>query len=171
MHTAPSSDASTTSAATVPIVQGLFTGQGEAARLLASRCRGCGSVYFPRGLSCRHPRCATKQLEDLPLGPQGTLYSFTVQAYRPPALFVMDAWAPYAIGLIELPEGLRVMAMLTGRAPADWRIGEAVTLTTGVLYRNEAGEDVLTYQFRPASPTLQSPTAHTPVSPSQGAPA
>jgi uncharacterized OB-fold protein len=139
-----------------PVVQGLFEGQGDSTRLLASRCRGCGSVYFPRSLSCRHPRCTDKHPQDILLGPQGTLYSFTVQAYRPPALFAMDAWAPYALGLVELPEGLRVMAMLTGRAPQDWRIGEAVALTTGSIYRNEEGHEVLTYQFRPltaATPT------------------
>jgi len=132
-----------------PVVQGLFEGQGDATRLLASRCRGCGSVYFPRSLSCRHPRCTDKAPQDIQLGPQGTLYSFTVQAYRPPALFVMDNLAPYALGLVELPEGLRVMAMLTGRSPQDWRIGESVALTTEVLYRDSEGRDVLTYQFRP----------------------
>ena len=119
------------------------TGQGEGTRLLASRCRGCGSVYFPRALSCRHPRCTDKALEDVRLGPVGTLYSVTVQAYRPPPLFAMDDWAPYALGLVELPEGLRLMAMLTGRAPHDWRIGEAVILTTEPLLRDGAGIAVL----------------------------
>ncbi len=137
-----------------PVVQGLFEGQGDSTRLLASRCRGCGSVYFPRSLSCRHPRCTDKAPQDIPLGPQGTLYSFTVQAYRPPALFAMDNWAPYALGLVELPEGLRVMAMLTGRAPQDWRIGEPVVLTTGVLHRDREGRDVLTYQFRPVAAAI-----------------
>jgi hypothetical protein len=132
-----------------PVVQGLFEGQGDSTRLLASRCRGCGSVYFPRSLSCRHPRCTDKHPQDILLGPHGTLYSFTVQAYRPPALFVMDDWAPYALGLVELPEGLRVMAMLTGRAPQDWRIGEAVALTTGVLSQGSEGQAIVTYQFRP----------------------
>jgi uncharacterized OB-fold protein len=134
---------------TAPVVQGLFEGQGDATRLLASRCRGCGSVYFPRSLSCRHPRCTDKAPQDILLGPEGSLYSVTVQAYRPPPLFVMDDWAPYALGLIDMPEGLRIMAMLTGRPPQDWRIGEPVALTTGVLSRDGEGREVLTYQFRP----------------------
>lgn len=140
----------------IAVVQGLFEGQGDATRLLASRCRGCGSVYFPRSLGCRHPRCTGKSLEDVQLGPSGTLYSFTVQAYKPPPLFAMDDWSPYALGLIELPEGLRVMAMLTGRAPPDWRIGEALTLTTEPLYRDAQGREVLTYKFRPAGPAATS---------------
>ena len=142
-----------------PVVRGLFEGQGDATRLLASRCRGCGSVYFPRSLSCRHPRCTDKTPQDILLRPRGTLYSVTVQAYRPPPLFVMDDWAPYALGLIELPEGLRVMAMLTGRAPQDWRIGEPVVLTTGVLSRNGEGREVLTYQFRPLAASAIGATA------------
>lgn len=135
-----------------PVALGLFDGQGNQTRLLASRCRGCGTPYFPRSLGCRNPQCADKHLEEVRLGPQGTLYSYTVQTYRPPALFVMDNWAPYALGLVDLPEGLRVLAMLTGRAPGDWRIGEPVQLTTEALHRNAQGVDVLTYKFRPATP-------------------
>jgi uncharacterized OB-fold protein len=134
---------------TTPVVDGLFQGQGGSTRLLASRCRGCGSVYFPRSLSCRHPHCADKHPQDILLGPRGTLYSVTVQTYRPPALFVMDDWKPYALGLVDLPEGIRVMAMLCGRSPQDWRIGEAVALTTGALSRDTQGREVLTYQFQP----------------------
>lgn len=140
---------SATIAPALPVVQGLFTGQGDATRLLASRCRGCGSVYFPRSLSCRHPRCADKQVEPIALGPRGTLYSYTVQAYKPPPLFEMDDWAPYALGLVEFPEGLRVLAMLTGLAPPDWRIGMPVHLTTEPLRRDAQGQPVLTYKFRP----------------------
>jgi len=148
---APSASvASPAGAGPAPVVQGLFTGQGDGTRLLASRCRGCGSVYFPRALSCRHPRCADKQLQDTELGPQGTLYSHTVQAYRPPPLFQMDNWAPYPIGLIDLPEGLRVLAMITGCASSQLRIGMPMTLCTRVLFVDTQGCEVLTYAYEPS---------------------
>jgi uncharacterized OB-fold protein len=88
------------------------------------------------------------------LEPQGTLYSVTVQAYRPLALFVMDNWVPYALGLVDLSEGLRVLAMLSGRQPGDWCIGEPVCLTTEVLRRNTKGTPVLTFKFCPAPMAL-----------------
>lgn len=134
------------------VAAGLFEGEGAQARLLGSRCAGCASVYFPVSLGCRNPACSDKRLETARLSRLGTLYSYTVQAYRPPPLFRIDDWSPYAIGLVDLPEGLRVMGMLGGCDPQQWRIGQAVELTTAVLYRDDQGQDVLTYQFHPATP-------------------
>lgn len=142
--------ADTMSQASRPVAAGLFEGRGRAARLLGSRCTGCGAAYFPRTAACRNPRCDDPRAQDAPLSAAGTLYSFTVQAYRPPPLFRMDDWAPYAIGLVDLPEGLRVMGLLGGRAPQDWRIGEPVVMDTVALYRDEQGAEVLSYRFVPA---------------------
>lgn len=132
----------------VPVAAGLFEGDGDSARLLASRCAGCGSYYFPRALSCRNPACRDKRLEDTTLSPQGTLYSYTHQCYRPPALFRMDDWAPYAVGLVELPEGIRIMGMVSGPAPDPLSIGRPVRLSIEPLYRDEQGRDVTTYTWR-----------------------
>lgn len=137
---------------TVPVAAGLFEGTGAAARLLGTRCAACGTLYFPRAPACRNPACTDGELQDVRLPRDGRLYSYTVQAYRPPPLFRMDAWAPYALGLIDLPGGLRVMGMLAGYPPQDLHIGMPVTLGTGALYRDEQGRDVLTYQFCPIRP-------------------
>ena len=137
--------------AQAPVAEGLFQGTGAAARLIGTRCASCGTHYFPKALSCRNPECREKNIADVLFGHRGTLYSYTVQAYRPPALFRMDAWAPYAIGLVELPEGLRVLGMLTGCRNDQIRIGMEVELTVEPLYRDEEGRDVVTYKFRPAT--------------------
>ena len=135
------------SVAWVPVAQGLFTWSGSTAHLLGSRCRGCGTHYFPKTLSCRNPRCGTKSVEDVLLGPRGRLFSFTAQGYRPPALFKMEPWAPYVIGLVELPEGLHVMGMLTAMPADEIRIGMELELTVEPLYRDAGGRDVVTYKF------------------------
>jgi uncharacterized protein len=134
----------------IPVVQALFRGVGDGAELLGSRCDGCHTHYFPKSLSCRNPSCVDKRLVEVPLSRTGRLYSYTVQGYRPPPLFRMEPWAPYAIGLVELPEGLRVLGMLTGRAPDEWRVDMPVELVTDPLYRDDQGRDVITYKFRPA---------------------
>jgi uncharacterized protein len=134
--------------ARVPVIAGLFEGEGESARLLASRCAGCGTHYFPRALSCRNPACRDKRLENTTLSPQGTLYSYTRQCYQPPALFRMDNWAPYSLGLVELPEGLRVMGMVCGAAPEPQNIGQAVRLSIETLYHDEQGREVTTCAWR-----------------------
>ena len=134
----------------VQVADGLFAGTGTQTRLIGTRCTSCGALYFPTALSCRNPLCRDKRIEPARFGERGTLYSYTVQSYRPPPLFRMDDWAPYAIGLVELPEGIRVMGMLTGVALDQIRIGMALALTTEPLYTDEQGRAVLTYKFRPA---------------------
>lgn len=90
------------------------------------------------------------------MGRHGRLHSYTVQAYRPPALFRMEPFAPYAIGLVELPEGLRVMGMLTGCGLDEIRIDMPVQLTVEALYTDEAGRDVLTYKYAPSAEAASS---------------
>jgi uncharacterized OB-fold protein len=141
----------------LPVAQGLFQGTGDAARLIGSHCTSCGAHHFPKSLSCRNPQCSDKQVQDALLSRHGTLYSYTLQAYRPPPLFRMDDWAPYAIGLVELPEGLRIMGMLSHCEPGQIRIGMALELCIEPLYLDEQGQQVLTYKFRPATTAEDTP--------------
>lgn len=137
--------------ASTPVAEGLFQAADDGAHLIGTRCASCGSHYFPKSLSCRNPQCREKQVAEVLLSRKGTLYSYTVQAYQPPALFRIDDWKPYAIGMVELPEGLRVMGMLTGIANEDIRIGMAMEMVLAPLYRDEQGREVLTYKFKPAA--------------------
>lgn len=134
----------------VPVAEHLFQVSTDGPGLVGTRCTGCGTHYFPKSLSCRNPLCDVKTVEEVLLGRRGRLYSYTVQAYRPPGLFRGDPWAPYAIGLVELPEGLRVLGMLTGCGLGDLRIDMPVELVVEPLYRDEAGRDVLTYKYAPS---------------------
>ena len=133
----------------VPVADELFEA-GDEASLVGTRCSGCGTHYFPKSISCRNPRCESKTVERAVFGRQGQLFRYTVQSYRPPALFRMEPWEPYAIGLVELPEGLRVMSMLTGVGLDALEIGMPLELVVKPLYRDEAGHDVLTYAYAPA---------------------
>jgi uncharacterized OB-fold protein len=96
-----------------------------------------------------------KVVEQALLGRRGELYSYTVQHYRPPALFRIDDWAPYAIGLVALPEGLKVMARLAGVELDALEIGTTVELVLEPLYRDESGHDVLTYAYAPIGGTAR----------------
>lgn len=134
----------------VPVADDLFQWSGGGVALIGTRCSGCGTHYFPKCLSCRNPLCEKKTVEEALIGRQGRLCSYTVQTYRPPALFRMEPWAPYAIGLVELPEGLRVMGMLTGCDLDDIKIDTPMKLTVEALYTDEFGRDVLTYKYAPS---------------------
>lgn len=141
-----------TTDAGIPVVEGLFDVDGGASALLGAKCGGCGTHYFPRRAHCSNPDCEGRALDNVRLGRRGTLYSYSVQAYRPPPLFGMEPWAPYAIGLIDLPEGVRVMGMLAGVAPETLRIGAEMELRIEPLRRDADGRAVLTYRFAPVEP-------------------
>lgn len=135
----------------VPVVDGLFDCTDGVPALVGARCALCGTHYFPRRARCSNPACAGHELEAVRLAGRGTLYSYSVQAYRPPPLFGMEPWAPYAIGLVDLPEGVRVMGMLTGFAREDLRIGAEMELRLEPLRREPDGRAVLTYKFAPVA--------------------
>lgn len=143
---------SDTRAAAVPVAAGLFEQDGESVHLLGSLCRGCGRQYFPRTPDCRNPACVRKELDPIRLPRRGTLYSYTVQAYRPPAPFRRDDWAPYAIGLVDLPGGLRVMGIVGDCALDDIYIGMDLEVGACPLYHDASGHQVLTYRFSPPRP-------------------
>lgn len=140
------------SAGPVPVVDGLFTPEGEP-RLLASRCSECGAAFFPRRSYCRNPQCSRTALQPIALGRRGALHSFTVQHYMAPHPFRLDAsLLPYTLALVEFPEGVRVLGMLAeGADPAKLRIGMPMEVTLGRLYTREDGQEVVTWKFRPAA--------------------
>ena len=129
------------------VADGLFEIVEGVPRLVGSRCLGCATIYFPQAISCRNPRCEDKRVDRALLASRGTLLSFTVQHYRPPSLFRMDDWQPYAIGLVDLGDGVEVMGMLTGSPLDQIRIGMVVRLVTETLFVDEERGPVLTYKF------------------------
>ncbi|MHA6721900.1 Zn-ribbon domain-containing OB-fold protein [Sphingomonas sp. RS2018] len=131
------------------VADGLFEVGEGGARLIGSRCTTCGTVYFPQAPGCRNPACDASVLERALLPAEGVLVSYTIQRYRPPALFRMDDWAPYAIGLVDLGDGVEVMGMLSGFDLDAIAIGTPVRLAARTLYTDETLGAVQTYMFEP----------------------
>jgi uncharacterized OB-fold protein len=111
------------------------TEEAEGSTLAGSRCRDCDRTFFPVKDFC--PACLkTEPLEVIGLSRSGTLYSFTV-AHTGPAGFD----PPYALGYVDLPEGLRIFSMLVDCEPFEerLRIGQQMELV-------RVGDE---YRFRP----------------------
>ena len=135
----------------VNVVEGLFSETPQGARLLGTRCTVCGTHYFPRTARCTNPKCRSASVEDALLGPKGVLFSYTVQHYAPPAPFRYDEpFQPYGVGLVELEQGLRVVALLK-LDPASIRIGMPLELVIDRLATDDKGRDVMTWKFAPAA--------------------
>jgi uncharacterized OB-fold protein len=129
------------------VADGLFALHGDEPRLIGTRCTACGTVYFPQAPSCRNPDCREKTVGRAVLPTRGVLVSYTVQRYQPPVLFRIDDWQPYAIGLVDLGDGLEVMGMLSGFALDEIAIGTRVRLVAEPLYADAERGPVLTYKF------------------------
>jgi uncharacterized OB-fold protein len=93
-------------------------------RFILPNCRACGKRHFyPRSLC---PHCGSPDIEWLPASGKGQVYSFTVVQRAPSPAFA--AQAPYAVAIVALAEGPHLMSGITGRAPADVRIGMEVEI-------------------------------------------
>ena len=134
----------------VPVADGLFAETEDGPRLLGSRCAGCRTPYFPRSPVCHNPDCADKRIEDARFGPRGALWSYSVQHYPPPEPAKYDdPFVPYALGLIDLDDGLRVLARIAVDDPESLRVGSPVELIVDRLYTDPDGNEVTTWKFRP----------------------
>jgi uncharacterized OB-fold protein len=134
----------------VHVIEGLFSEGAEGPRLLGSRCASCATPYFPKSPVCHNPACDESRIEDARFGPHGVLFSCAVQNYPPPPPAKYDEpYQPYALGMIDMAEGLRVLGRIATDDFSKLHGGMPVELIVDHLYRDAEGRDVVTWQFRP----------------------
>lgn len=94
----------------------------RAGELRYQSCRGCGAPqFYPRTLCAR---CGGTDLAWRTSRGEGTVYAVTVVHRPPSAAFRADA--PYALALVDLDEGFRMMAQVGGTEPDRVAIGDRV---------------------------------------------
>jgi uncharacterized protein len=128
----------------VMVHEGLVT-ETDPPRLLGSRCRACGAPHFPRVATC--PYCGAGETRDIELSPEGRLWAWTAVTAAPPGY---RGSVPFGFGVVELPEGLRVVTRLSETDPTRWSFGEPVRLVRSPLHTDERGQSVMTWAFAPA---------------------
>jgi uncharacterized OB-fold protein len=137
----------------VPAVEGWFTLDEQAPRLLGSRCTTCGALFFPRESSfCRNPECAGRSFEEAPLSARGRLWSVTDNRYPPPAPYVAkEPFEPYAVAAVELEaEKIVVLGQVVpGIAARDLEVGQEMELVLDTLFEDEQSEYIV-WKWRPA---------------------
>jgi hypothetical protein len=134
----------------VPAVEGLFRETDDGPRLLGSRCGGCGTPYFPKDSVCHNPGCDAPAMADADFGPRGKVWSCAIQNYAPPAPVIWDEpFQPYAVGLVDMPEGLRVLGRIATGDPEGLKVGGEVELVIEPLATGEDGKPIVSWQFKP----------------------
>jgi uncharacterized OB-fold protein len=87
-------------------------------KLMAARCLKCGGVYAPPRAICS--KCQGQEMEWIETSGNGKLAAFTV-IYSGPTFMAaqgFDRKNPYVSGIVELDEGTRISARITGVDPA-----------------------------------------------------
>ena len=119
----------------IPMISYLEKGQ-----IVATRCKECGTLYFPPRADC--PECRGSGVDWVPIDGNAKLVTFTEVYFAPPAF---QQGTPYLLGVAELADGLRVFAPIS--SGIDRR--ELKPGTSLVLRPKKAGESVY-YQLESA---------------------
>ena len=78
-------------------------------RLVGSAFGHCRETFLGKAAVC--PNCGREGPTARPLSRRGTLWTYTVVRHKPPGDYRGPApFVPFGLGLVELPEGLRVLA-------------------------------------------------------------
>src|SRR5690349_17210754 len=117
----------------------------RAGELRLQRCNSCHKAYFPPRPFC--PFCAARDVAVVRASGKGKLYSYVIH-HRPAPGFD----PPYAIVVVELDEGPRLMSNITGCPQTP----EALQLDMPLEVAFEKIDDEITLPlFRPAGETIQ----------------
>jgi uncharacterized OB-fold protein len=111
-------------------------------RLEAGRCRKCGKVTFPARRVC--PACRGTEWEKTFLSWKGKVVTSTVVQVAPTE-FQMEA--PYAVAVVETPEGARLMTQVVDCEPESVQPGMEVSLVFRRIRKEGAG-GILCYGFK-----------------------
>jgi len=114
--------------------------QRDPFRLIGGRCTACASLRFPKGRVCAECQGEMFATE---LSASGTIYTFTIVRSAPPGY---RGAVPYALGVVELAEGIRVATTITADALDAVEIGQTAELEPLTL--GEGDEAFTSFAFR-----------------------
>ena len=112
----------------------------KAGELRLQKCDDCAHVYFPPRPFC--PKCASRSVDVFAASGKARLYSYVINHRAPPN------WnPPYAIAVVELEEGPRMMTNIVECEQTP----EALVLDMPLeVTFEQRGDDIALPVFRPA---------------------
>ena len=107
------------------------------------QCADCSKfVFYPRSVC---PHCGSRNLNWKAVSGRGKVYGFTISYQKNMPGFGADA--PYAIALVELDEGARLMTNLVGVDPDPTKIKVGMDV---VVHYDDVTDAITLPKFRPA---------------------
>lgn len=125
-----------------PETQDFWDG-AKAGNLRLQKCTECANVYFPPRPFC--PACASRSVESFNASGKGTLHSYVINHRAAPGF---EADAPYAIAVVMLDEGVKMMTSMVNIEQTP----EALTLDMPVEVAFEAVSETISLpKFQPVA--------------------
>ena len=118
-----------------------FLAQGK---LMAGKCTKCGKTHLPPRPLC--DQCFSQEFEWVEVSGKGKLLTYTIIHIAPPQFQTM---APYAVGIIQLENGLKMPGMISGAAPEQLKIGMELTIDFGICSTTQPWPQWPRYCFKP----------------------
>lgn len=119
-----------------------WTGAREG-KLVMQKCQSCGTIdFFPKPWCVE---CGKRERDWVEVGKTGTVYSHTAASL---VMMNLPGWKeelPVILCLVDLDDGPRMYAQLTGCSPEEVRIGMRVE-----AYFEKISEEAGIPKFRPA---------------------
>ena len=113
----------------------------KAGELRLQRCTDCGHIYFPPRPFC--PTCGSRAVEVFTASGRGRLFSYVINHLPSPGFT-----PPFAIAVVELEEGPRLMSNIVGCPQTP----EALQIDMPLEVSFERLTDEITLpQFKPAT--------------------
>lgn len=111
-------------------------------RMEAAKCTKCGKICFPPRLVC--PACQNREFETVKLSDEGVLKTYTVIDVAPSGF---EDEAPYAVGIVELKDGVSTMMQIADCEPDELTIGMKVKIEFRKV-QQEGDAGILMYGYK-----------------------
>jgi uncharacterized OB-fold protein len=109
-------------------------------KVCATKCRKCGSLYYPPQVDC--PQCLASDIEWIELGGEAVLEAYTHVHARPQGF---AQYEPYTLAVAKTSEGVKVMGWLEGLKPEEVKVAMKLKISTRTLQNG-----YITIVFKPA---------------------
>jgi len=87
-------------------------------KLMAGKCKKCGKIHLPPRPLC--DKCFSEQFKWLEISGKGRLLTYTLIHIAP---VQFQSQAPYAVGIIQLQNGLKLPGMIKDLTQEQLKIG------------------------------------------------
>ena len=113
-------------------------------KLMAGKCLKCGKIHLPPRPLCDN--CFGEEFEWVNISGKGKLVTYTVIHVAPQQF---QALAPYAVGIVELGNGLKIPGIIQGTTQENLKIGMDLTLEFGICSTTQQWPQWQRYCFKP----------------------